>query len=86
MRVIFYGRVQGVGFRYFTYKMGIKYNINGTVRNLSDGTVELVVDHTHPQYEEFIHEIKKGNGFMQITKMQKDLSVMPKSEGFEIVY
>lgn len=36
------GRVQGVGFRYFTYQQATKLNLSGYVYNLSDGGVEIV--------------------------------------------
>lgn len=42
LRAIFQGRVQGVGFRYRTSKLVRQYPITGFVKNLSDGTVELV--------------------------------------------
>jgi acylphosphatase len=42
-RVIYHGRVQGVGFRYTTHRIAKQFGVTGFVRNLSDGTVELVV-------------------------------------------
>lgn len=36
------GRVQGVGFRYFTLKTAQRLGLHGWVRNDEDGTVELV--------------------------------------------
>ena len=38
------GRVQGVFFRQSTRVMGIKNNVNGWVRNLDDGRVEIVAE------------------------------------------
>ncbi|MDU5805169.1 MAG: acylphosphatase [Haemophilus parainfluenzae] len=40
-RFVVYGRVQGVGFRYFTWKEAEKIGIKGTVRNCTDGSVEI---------------------------------------------
>jgi len=43
-RVIFRGTVQGVGFRQKTFEFArLHPNLNGIVRNLSDGTVELLM-------------------------------------------
>lgn len=41
-RVIYHGRVQGVGFRMTAQRVARRFPIGGTVRNCSDGTVELV--------------------------------------------
>ena len=42
-RVVFHGRVQGVGFRYSTQSLARSFQVGGYVKNLADGTVELVV-------------------------------------------
>lgn len=42
LRAVYQGRVQGVGFRYRTSQLAQRYPITGFVKNLSDGTVELV--------------------------------------------
>lgn len=41
-RVIYSGRVQGVGFRATARSIARRYDVVGYVRNQSDGTVELV--------------------------------------------
>jgi acylphosphatase len=42
-RVVYTGRVQGVGFRYTVCSIARTYPVKGYVRNLPDGSVELVV-------------------------------------------
>ena len=39
--IIFSGRVQGVGFRFTTYRIARQNRLAGFVRNLPDGTVEM---------------------------------------------
>ena len=41
--IVFYGRVQGVGFRYITSSIASKYHVTGWVRNEWDGTVTMEV-------------------------------------------
>jgi acylphosphatase len=43
-RVNFKGRVQGVFFRANTQKAAHRFNVNGWVRNLRDGSVEAVFE------------------------------------------
>jgi len=42
VRVIYSGRVQGVGFRMTVYELAQEYSVFGSVCNVSDGTVELI--------------------------------------------
>ena len=41
--IIFKGHVQGVGFRFTTHRVAQRYDVTGYVRNLPDGTVEMLV-------------------------------------------
>lgn len=43
-RVIFSGRVQGVGFRFTTQRLARSFPVTGFVQNLPDGDVELVAE------------------------------------------
>jgi len=42
VRLVVHGRVQGVGFRYAAREAAALCGVAGWVRNLSDGTVEIV--------------------------------------------
>jgi acylphosphatase len=42
-RIIYAGHVQGVGFRYTVRSIARRYPVKGYVKNLTDGSVELVV-------------------------------------------
>lgn len=41
-RIIYSGHVQGVGFRFRTRMLSEKYAVTGYVKNLPDGTVEVL--------------------------------------------
>ena len=55
-----YGRVQGVGYRFFTERYAKILGLKGYVRNLSDGSVEVVVEGDRIKIEELIEKLKKG--------------------------
>jgi acylphosphatase len=44
MVVLYSGHVQGVGFRYTAKTVATGFEVTGTIRNLSDGRVELVAE------------------------------------------
>lgn len=44
LHCIVHGRVQGVGFRYSTIAQARRFKVTGYVKNLSDGSVEVVAE------------------------------------------
>lgn len=61
MEVIFSGSVQGVGFRYTAETLSRKFPVTGFVRNLSDGTVELVAEGEEEVLTGFLAAIKDSS-------------------------
>ena len=57
-RLVFSGRVQGVGFRWTARRIATRFEIAGYVRNLSNGTVELKVQATPDVRTTFVQEIR----------------------------
>jgi acylphosphatase len=53
MQILYAGNVQGVGFRYSVKSVATGFEITGTVRNLSDGRVELIAEGTKEELEAF---------------------------------
>merc|ERR1711916_282410 len=51
------GRVQGVGFRYAVKTLATGFDATGTVRNLPDGRVELVLEGERDELEAFIEAV-----------------------------
>jgi acylphosphatase len=60
-RIVVSGVVQGVGYRSFVLSVARKLNMGGYVRNLPDGTVEVVVQpEDESQLGSLLAELKKG--------------------------
>jgi acylphosphatase len=79
------GRVQGVGFRYFTRDRARVYGITGWVRNRQDGAVEFEAQGGSRDIDAFVAEIRKGPGLSHIEDMTiNELPVEKSGEGFEI--
>ena len=58
-RVRYSGRVQGVGFRYTARQLADEFPVTGYVRNLADGSVELVAEGEAEQVEAFLDAIAR---------------------------
>ncbi|MEC9491316.1 acylphosphatase [Flexistipes sp.] len=58
--IIVKGRVQGVGFRAFTESIADKLGIKGYVKNLPDGTVEVVAEGDDRALNELCSSLKAG--------------------------
>lgn len=58
MCVLYSGHVQGVGFRYTVRTVASGYEVTGTVRNLTDGRVELVAEGTRDELDAFRQGIR----------------------------
>jgi len=54
----FFGNVQGVGFRYTTRSTATGFEVSGYVRNLSNGSVELVAEGNNAEIERFLEMLR----------------------------
>ncbi len=70
--VIVYGRVQGVGFRFFCQSHAKLMDITGYAKNLDDGSVELQIQGKENSLLKFLNIIKKGNRFIRVEDMSVD--------------
>ncbi len=59
LRAIVKGRVQNVGFRFITKTIASRKGLQGIVRNLSDGSVEIILAGTRMALEDLIREVKQ---------------------------
>lgn len=66
--IIFYGSVQGVGFRYYSVNKAKQLGLTGWVRNLYDGTVEMEVQGEESGIDELILFLDRQR-YIHIEKM-----------------
>lgn len=68
--VIFKGRVQGVGFRYYCWGIASRMKLTGWVRNLYNGDVEMEVQGDAKDVEMYLYKINQGDGFIRVDEME----------------
>lgn len=59
LEVRFFGRVQGVGFRYTTSEIARGFDVTGYVENLPDGQVLLVAEGLPEELRGFVQAIRE---------------------------
>ena len=64
------GRVQGVGFRYFTYRSAQRLGVTGWVRNRDDGDVEVHAEAETGTLKEFETHLRKGPYFARVLGLE----------------
>lgn len=66
------GRVQGVGFRYFTHDVAVREGVTGYVRNLPDGRVEAMVEGDLEAVTRVERAIRSGPAGSRVTRVETD--------------
>jgi acylphosphatase len=69
-RITVEGAVQGVGFRYFILHHAQLLPLNGYVRNLSDGRVEIEVEGEKSAIEQLFDFAKRGPRLAQVENVK----------------
>ena len=82
LRVHVHGFVQGVGFRDFLVMAAQRYNLDGWVRNRSDGSVEALVCGPTKAVENFVGSATKGPHGAKISAVDLHNSEPPTEKGF----
>ena len=67
--VILEGRVQGVGFRWWTRREATALGLRGTVRNLDDGSVEVHVAGPADTVAAFLLTLRSGPQGSRVTRV-----------------
>jgi len=77
-RFVVYGRVQGVGFRYFTWKEA--------ERNCIDGSVEIVAEGNDDQLQDFYNWLKVGPKTASVERVLEDNIENKRYSDFSIIH
>ncbi len=86
-KIQLFGRVQGVGFRYFTQKNANKLNLKGFVKNMPDGSVLINVFGEESKLKIFINKVKKGPVTANVKKFKKEeIQVDDNYKSFRVKY
>ena len=73
-RFVVAGRVQGVGFRYYTRDAARREGLTGSVRNLDDGGVEILVEGEAEAVERFERAVRQGPPGARVDDVLVDLA------------
>ena len=82
-----FGRVQGVGYRYFCRASAESLNIKGWARNAGDATVELEIQGLENDINSYLSKLEEGPPFSRVDYIEKHpIPIQPSSPTFEIRY
>ena len=70
------GEVQGVGYRFFAQRAAARHQVLGHVRNLRDGSVEVVAEGSANAVEEFKKDLVTGPQWSNVAQVE-EISLEP---------
>lgn len=82
--IIVEGRVQGVGFRYYTKEKANQLSLKGWVQNLTDGSVEIHAQGESENLNAFIEWCHSGPSSANVKKLDYRESKLEAFSSFEI--
>lgn len=87
-RVIVSGKVQGVGFRAYVSQSAQKQQLKGTVRNLSNGTVEIILQGSEEDLQSLSHILRTPHhAFIKVADVRtQEITRENNYQSFNIIY
>jgi acylphosphatase len=79
-----FGKVQGVGFRYYTQRKAVELGITGFVQNRPDGSVYIEAEAEEEDLDRFILWCHEGPAWARVTKVQVQKTPVFGYDRFEI--
>ncbi len=74
MEAIISGRVQGVGYRFFTQRMAMMLQVTGWVCNMRDGRVKVFAVGTKEQIAEFLMVLSRGPSMAEVEDVKHTIT------------
>lgn len=65
-----YGRVQGVGFRFYTQRRAVELGIKGFVKNMPDGSVYIEGEGETSSLDEFLSWCRNGPAWARVIEIK----------------
>ena len=78
------GRVQGVGFRFFVERVAQSLGLNGSVRNLPDGRVEVYAVGELDLLEQLRAQLQAGPRASRVERVQEQAAPVKELKSFSI--
>lgn len=87
IRFLVSGRVQGVGYRYSTRNAAVSLGIRGSVRNLANGSVEVVAQAEEENLIAFERFLREGPAWARVDEVIKTpMDTPPEYSDFQILF
>jgi len=84
-RYVIRGRVQGVGYRYWTVQTALGLGVRGYVRNLPNGDVEVHAEAAPPVLDTFRAELAHGPTMARVSEvMEHDVAITGQYSTFHV--
>ena len=84
--IVFYGWVQGVGFRYRARHAADLYGATGWVRNEYDGSVTMEIQGTEAVIDRVVQTLENARYIRIYGKECQAIALVPNERGFRVRY
>ena len=85
-RIIFTGRVQGIGFRFTALNIANRCKLTGFVRNMPDNSVEMLIQGSADSIADCIRDINESfTGYLRETNTE-EVPYDPQFKNFKITF
>jgi acylphosphatase len=83
-RITITGKVQNVGYRFYTVKTAAEFNIEGFVKNEPDGSVYIEAEGENDALETFMHWCRRGPQWARVDQFDIQEQPLMNYKGFRV--